>query len=552
MATTRPVSSAPGPVGAQEVENKKRVDSSLLPSAQTTPGHSERPIASPLEDLAPGAAPPADEGEYDEGGGRRWNFLLFTAAPSWMISLIVHMVGLFLLAMITVPQPDHGRTTLTLSPPPPAPEEIERFELKEVIPVNEMELEPSRLGPTEELTTQSLEVEVPDVSFTTDLDAAQLQLDLADLADQLAPKDVLTKAVGSTTGSGLAGRGAAMRAEMVRKYGGTAGSEAAVANALRWIAAHQLPDGGWNFDHTLGPGQRLSPNPGTLRDSRNAATAMALLPFLGAGQTHVEGEYKETVARGLTFLIAQQKSNGSFHEPGGAMYAHGLASIVLTEAYAMTQDPALAPPAQAAINFIVYAQDPVGGGWRYQPRQAGDTSVVGWQLMALKSGNMGYLQVPGAVIAGASRFLDSVQTDGGAKYGYASPGAGPATTAVGLLCRMYMGWKHDHPALQRGVEYLDKSGPSESNMYYNYYATQVMRHYGGEAWERWNSKMRDFLVKTQSTDGPAKGSWFIPGDHGAERGGRLYCTSMATMILEVYYRHMPIYGSQVAEDEFPL
>lgn len=497
----------------------------------------------------------AGQAERDEEPSRNRHFLLFTAAPSWMISLIVHMVGLFLLAMITVPQPDRGRTVLMVTPPQPA-QEIEQFELKEMIPVQEMELERSRLGPTDELTTQSLEVEVPDISFTTDLDAAPLQLNLSDLAEKLAPKDVLTKAVGSTTGTGLSGRGAAMRAEMVRKYGGTAGSEAAVANALKWIAAHQLPDGGWNFDHTLGPGQRLSPNPGNLREARNAATAMALLPFLGAGQTHIEGEYKETVARGLMFLISQQKPNGSFHEPGGAMYSHGLASIVLTEAYAMTQDPKLAPPAQAAINFIVYAQDPVGGGWRYQPRQAGDTSVVGWQLMALKSGHMGYLQVPGVVIAGASRFLDSVQTDGGAKYGYASPGAGSATTAVGLLCRMYMGWKRDHPALQRGIEYLDKIGPSDnpsqSNMYYNYYATQVMRHYGGEVWQRWNNKMRDYLVRTQSTDGPAKGSWFMTGDHGAERGGRLYCTSMATMILEVYYRHMPIYGDKAAEEEFPL
>jgi len=42
------------------------------------------------------------------------------------------------------------------------------------------------------------------------------------------------------------------------------------------------------------------------------------------------------------------------------------------------------------------------------------------------------------------------------------------------------------------------------------------------------------------------------GDHGSERGGRLYCTSMATMILEVYYRHMPIYGKQAATEEFPL
>jgi hypothetical protein len=218
----------------------------------------------------------------------------------------------------------------------------------------------------------------------------------------------------------------------------------------------------------------------------------------------------------------------------------------------MTQDRKLAAAAQSALNFIVFAQDPVGGGWRYDPQMGGDTSVVGWQLMSLKSGHLGFLQVPAPVIAGASRFLDSVQTEGGAKYGYASPGDGPATTAVGLLCRMYMGWEQDTPALQRGIEYLSAMGPSSVDMYYNYYATQVLRHYGGEHWTTWNEKMRDFLVTTQSTEGPAQGSWFIPGDHGSEKGGRIYCTSMSTMILEVYYRHMPIYGDKAAEEDFPL
>jgi hypothetical protein len=37
---------------------------------------------------------------------------------------------------------------------------------------------------------------------------------------------------------------------------------------------------------------------------------------------------------------------------------------------------------------------------------------------------------------------------------------------------------------------------------------------------------------------------------GPDEAGRLSCTSLATMILEVYYRHLPIYGHQSVEDEF--
>jgi len=36
----------------------------------------------------------------------------------------------------------------------------------------------------------------------------------------------------------------------------------------------------------------------------------------------------------------------------------------------------------------------------------------------------------------------------------------------------------------------------------------------------------------------------------AAAGGRLYCTSMAAMILEVYYRTLPLYSEQAVKDEF--
>ena len=234
------------------------------------------------------------------------------------------------------------------------------------------------------------------------------------------------------------------------------------------------------------------------------------------------------------------------------MYSHGLAAITLCEAYAMTNDRDLMMPAQAALNFIVYAQDPIGGGWRYSPRTPGDTSVVGWQVMALKSGHLAYLNVPKGTVLGAIKFLDTVQMNSGAYYGYTTPAKRSTTTAVGLLCRMYLGWKREHGALQEGVEYLAQTGPDPHNMYYNYYATQVMRQVGGERWDEWNSKMRDPLVAAQEKAGPAQGSWFFAGGHGADRGGRLYNTSLSTMILEVYYRHMPIYQDQATTEDFPL
>ena len=231
------------------------------------------------------------------------------------------------------------------------------------------------------------------------------------------------------------------------------------------------------------------------------------------------------------------------------MYGHGLCAITLCEAYAMTQDPKLQRPAQRALDYIVFAQDPYGGGWRYEVKQPGDTSVVGWQLMALKSGHMASLHVPASTINLVSKFLDSVQTNKGATYGYTSPDTLPGTTAVGLLSRMYLGWKQNNPALAQGVDVLSELGPSKEDMYFNYYATQVMRHYEGKAWKKWNPVMRDWLIKNQSEIGHEFGSWHIDGPH-SDYGGRLYNTSMATMILEVYYRHLPLYQKKASDIEF--
>jgi len=93
----------------------------------------------------------------------------------------------------------------------------------------------------------------------------------------------------------------------------------------------------------------------------------------------------------------------------------------------------------------------------------------------------------------------------------------------------------------------------KNDIYYNYYAAQVLRQHGGPEWEKFNTELRDWLVAEQSDDGPTKGSWaFANSGHGTQQGGRLYMTAMSTMILEVYYRHMPLYSDNAAEDEFPL
>ncbi len=166
--------------------------------------------------------------------------------------------------------------------------------------------------------------------------------------------------------------------------------------------------------------------------------------------------------------------------------------------------------------------------------------------MALRSAKMALLDVPDNVFALARAFLDRVQADRtGGRYSYQpKSGPSPAMTAEGLLCRQYLGWPREHRGLQSGAEFLVEENPPSRrrpNMYYWYYATQVLHHLGGELWDRWNAEMRDTLVTMQETGGHAAGSWPPFGDGHSMVGGRLYTTSLAVCTLEVYYRHLPLY-----------
>ena len=271
--------------------------------------------------------------------------------------------------------------------------------------------------------------------------------------------------------------------------------------------------------------------------------------ILGAGQTHQTGKYKDTVSKGLRWLLKQQKKDGDLrHNTAQGMYSHGQATIVLCEIFKLTGDEQFRVPAQKAVNFIVKAQSSKDGGWRYRPGETrGDLSVVGWQLMALQSARAAGLTVPDNTFDRASNFLDLASAEGGSQYRYQPEGyqhhRGPTETmtAEGLLCRMYLGWtKHAHPEMGKGVEYLVQSHlprRNKYNMYYWYYATQVMHHYGGKPWETWNAQMRTVLTQMQRNDG----AWSCRGSKWSSRVGDIYSTSLAVCTLEVYYRHAPIF-----------
>ena len=356
------------------------------------------------------------------------------------------------------------------------------------------------------------------------------------------------------------------RLQEALNHGGTPATERAVELGLEYLARYQSAAGHWSLDRPPEPNGNATG--GRLMNADTAATGLALLAFLGAGYTHQEGKHRDTVRRGLDWLRANQHSDGRLYDAttdrdqSARMYGHGIASIAICEAYGMTRDEELRGAAESAVSFILAAQNSERGGWRYVPRQESDTSVSGWQLMALKSARMAGLDVPVEAWEKVSHWLDTAGWADGSQYVY-NPHAldndaqrlgrlpNLAMTAEGLLMRFYLGWNGAHPAAIAGADYLANNLPqlgtaqrSLRDTYYWYYATQVMFQMRGDRWKAWNERIRHMLVEGQELEGPLAGSWdpWSPRpDRWAGAGGRHYITTLNLLMLEVYYRHLPLF-----------
>lgn len=355
---------------------------------------------------------------------------------------------------------------------------------------------------------------------------------------------------------GFSGRTREGKARLLKEFGGSEEGEEAVMLGLAWLTQQQKPEGYWEYDD------------GHYTSARAAATGMAVLAFLGAGQSHKDGRFKQTVQAGLDWIVKnvhmEQGPNHGKIDTIKYMYCQGIATLALCEAYGMTGDPALKKPAQAAIDYIQRAQG-TNGSWGYYAGQESDTSIVGWQIQALHAAMLTQdLVVDRKVIERALEFLDSVSSDRyKSTYGYRWPPGEHATscTAIGLLCRYYVdGWRREHRGFAEGSQGLMKRAPTPADrnnidLYYLYYATQVVRFYGGEEWKIWNEgplgpdgKRRgglpELLLSVQDRTPTHRGSWPAKIDWKNGQGfgrncGRLGTTCMCLLTLEVYYRYLP-------------
>lgn len=321
------------------------------------------------------------------------------------------------------------------------------------------------------------------------------------------------------------------RSQAIQKFRGSMETEMAVMAALRWLKKNQRPDGSW-----------------ACQGSDLGGSALAALAFLGHGETPESKEFGTTVHKALEYLVSKVGANG---DVSGNMYPQGLVTLALAEGYVMTASPFIKDPLERAAKFIVKTQgvakkNPIhAGGWRYNSNSDdSDLSVSGWQIMALKSAKNAGIDIPQEAFDKASKYLWAMF--GGDGFGYAEPGRSPSMTGVGVLCAQFLGHGSDD-RVKRALRYLRQQDVDWEktainwNLYAWYYITQGMFQAGEDYWPSWNSKIRDVVVRAQADDG----HWPVPPKSAGEGktlgNSPAYSTAMCCLILEIYYRYLPLY-----------
>jgi hypothetical protein len=346
------------------------------------------------------------------------------------------------------------------------------------------------------------------------------------------------------------------RQQALELGGGSDKTEWAVLQALRWLKRHQNKDGSWGEPPI-----------------QACMTGFALLCFLGHGEDHLSIEFGDAVRRAISWFVGRQDENGYFTQQYRWGYQHGIASYAMSEAYAMTGLEDLRPVVAKAIRRICEGQTPEGG-WYYRyaktgndggPRRGGDSSVCGWQIQAITAAWYAGIRYSNNMLRETRRraILD-IKSRFSQEQGCGYTGTGPnrdkasnyTTTGIGTLCLQFLG-QHSSAEVKWGLSLMRKyscdwkktTGGAGAPLYGWYYVTQAMYHAttnpkSNVYWKYWNPLFSNMLINRQHADGhwePPEGGGNFVKNAFSGKNKNIYATTMACLMLEVYYRYLPTY-----------
>ncbi|HET6572704.1 MAG TPA: prenyltransferase/squalene oxidase repeat-containing protein [Fimbriiglobus sp.] len=333
-------------------------------------------------------------------------------------------------------------------------------------------------------------------------------------------------------------------------------ADEAIDRGLAYLHNTQNRDGSWSVEWRGRFGAPGNPR-GVGGSADLAVTALSVMAFLSAGHVPGEGPYRDTVDRGVRYVMTRQSRTGLFPAPldsNTEMYYQGICTLMLAEVVGMV-DGRLADDLRArltaAVRVILEAQRKSGrdvGGWRYSVHGSdADLSVTGWQLLALRAAKNVGCDVPPDRIQAAVDYVRKCHDPRTGGYTYVvygnvtTPCTGTGVLALALCGKDY----HKSPDAVQAASYLLQTPlvPGRPHFYYGvYYVSQAMFQMGDALgtnyWTSYREELHRLLLRTAPPR--ADGAW---GGRGLDDGrlGPAYCTAMAVLALTVEYRLLPIY-----------
>ena len=157
----------------------------------------------------------------------------------------------------------------------------------------------------------------------------------------------------------------------------------AMEKALEWLKETQNKDGSWG--------------------NNSAITSFVLLAFMSQGHLPGQGKYGPEVAKGVRNLVAGAREADGYlvGNTGGNMYAHGMATLALSQVWGMTGDEEVKKVLKKAVDLAQGYRT-----CRYANDDGTPRCVIG-QLAALEGlldgaiwDNIGGIQYPSGVSIG--------------------------------------------------------------------------------------------------------------------------------------------------------
>jgi len=442
---------------------------------------------------------------------RRFGF--FRRSPALLFSILFHLVVILgLYSTIRILEGNSGDgwvADVSVAPPDTSPAKDEKPDLP-----------PPDAADAEEEATEEVTPTVDDSRTEAFPDAG------TETPESRADGPGVPAIVG--VGPGGIGAGGPIGAGRVSRGPGSRSvrSSAPVERALAWLAAHQHEDGSWGGISSLARcGKCTSP---AKREYPVAMTGLAVLAFVGGGNSHREGQHRRRVLSAVRWLVSRQEKDGSFHPAGTPaaereMYGDAIATLALTELYRTSKTTLVKSTVVRSLRHLERSQTPYAG-WRYQPGASdSDTSVTAWAILALSSADRTGLDVNPMVWAGARAWLSEVTENRTFRIGYNRRGRGSlGVTAAGLLMMLSLDRKAPASPVRAASALLRENPPRWPQP----------GSKPSNTWKIFSRSVMKALVPNQEKAGHDRGS-FTPAGRWSRVGGRVYATATAALCLEM-------------------